>query len=265
MVNRFLRSINALPIRLTVRHVEAFGPQTAALKDGVLDSPEAWDALRRAHPHFSIAPNREEWLRVTEGAAKKDGQDGGLRQRAADVGAVLERNGITAVFSVGVGGAGLEYHLKKMRPALRVICSEYAPENVDMLKAVFTEADGIVRFDMKDADWSPAAGENTLALLYRVDPHATDAEWRDIFRRMHAAGVRNVLFIPCGFLTLKSLVQRRWRAFRLRRSGQAVVFSGFLRTRKTFESFWQGLYDGAPSVFGGYTGYYLQRQPEVVR
>lgn len=264
MVNRFLRSINNLPIRLTIRHIEAFGPQTAALKDGVLDSPEAWDALRRDHPHFSIAPNREEWLRVTEGAAKKDGQDGGLRQRAADVGILLKRKGITTVFSVGVGGAGLEYHLKKLHPDLRIICSEYAPENVEMLKKVFTEADGIVTFDMKGADWSPAVGEKILALLYRVDPHATDAEWRQIFERMSAAGVSDVLFIPCGFLTLKSMFQRRWRAFKLRRAGQAVVFSGYLRTRKTFESFWKDLYDGAPADFGGYTGYYLQRRPQVI-
>ena len=180
--------------------------------------------------------------------------------RAEAIVDLLHEKGITSVFSVGVGGAGLEYQIKKLDPRIRVVCSEYAPENVEMLKKVFLEADGVVPFDMKGTDWSPAiaqASERVLTLMYRVDPHATDAEWRAILERMRASGVKEVLYLPCGFLTLRSLVQRKLRTLKRRLHGEPVVFSGYLRTRKTFETYWAGLYQAEERSFAGFTGYYL--------
>lgn len=262
MLKDRLRQINNLPLRLTVKHLESFGADTGALKDGELDSPEAWDVLRRANPHFSISADRAEWLLACEAKVKKDGQDGGLLARAQVISEVLRKRGIAAVFSVGVGGAGLEYQIKKACPQIKLVCSEYAPENVESLRKVFSEADEIVQFDMKGKDWSPALPgkpeEKRLTLMYRVDPHATDKEWRGIFERMHAAGVAEILYIPCGFLTLKSLFQRRWRVFRDKLRGRKFVFSGYLRTRKTFESYWAGLYQAEAADYAGYTGFYLQ-------
>jgi hypothetical protein len=263
MIRDFLRTVNDLPLHLTIRHEETFGAETADLKDGRLDSPEAWDVLRRVHPHFSVSPNREEWLRACEVKVKKDGQDGGLLLRAQTIIDLLRENKVTAVFSIGVGGAGLEYQIKKALPEIRLVCSEYAPNNVELLRKVFTEADSIIQFDMKGRDWTPALpkkeGEKIVTLMYRVDPHATDDEWRQIFERMYAEGVSNILYIPCGFLTLRSLLQRKWRIFSQRLRGVKFVFSGYLRTRKTFESYWAGLYRYEAKNFAGYTGYYLQK------
>jgi hypothetical protein len=265
MFKDYLRAINNLPIRLTIKHEETFGTGTAGLIGGELDSPEAWDMLRRSHPHFSVSSDREEWLQACEAKIKKDGQDGGLLVRAQMIAELLHKKRANAVFSVGVGGAGLEFQIKKLLPEIRVVCSEYAPENVELLRAVFTEVDEVIRFDMKGKDWSPALprtnGEKIVTLMYRVDPHATDEEWRKIFENMHAAGVVDILYIPCGFLTLRSLFQRKWRIFRQRLKGARFVFSGYLRTRKAFESYWAGLYRAEVGNFAGYVGFYLQKEP----
>ena len=63
---------------------------------------------------------------------------------------------IKSLFSVGVGGAGLEYQIKKIKPELELICSEYSQLNVDLLKKVFWECDSIMLFDITSKDWSAA-------------------------------------------------------------------------------------------------------------
>ncbi|MCC7357353.1 hypothetical protein IT408_02485 [Candidatus Uhrbacteria bacterium] len=269
MLKKFLKLINNLPFKFTIAHVETFGSQTRVLKEGKLDSPESWDLLRRDHPHFSISSNRKEWLEICNLKTKKDGQDGGLIRRAKDIVALLKESYVTSLFSVGAGGAGLEYHVKNMFPQLYLVCSEYAADNVDLLKKVFLEADEVVSFDMKAIDWKQAlrqreVGEH-LVLMYRIDPHATDKEWRKIFERMHGEDVKNILFIPCGFLTLHSLIKRKWRILKLSLQGESFVFSGYLRTRMTYESYWDGLYRAKLHKFGGLDGYYLQHKDIPVR
>ena len=211
MLTRWLKTVNRLPLPLTVKHIQTFGSHTSKLKDKKLDSPEAWDELRRAHPQFSIAQNRAEWLRACHVEVKKDGQDGGMPERARMIAAHLKERGIRRVFSVGVGGAGLEYHLKQLMPDLYIVATEYAPENVEMLRRVFTECDEIRTFDILHGDWTEVSRDEraSMLLMYRVDPHFTDEEWRSIFSRIHAARVTDILYIPCGFLTIRSLFQRK--------------------------------------------------------
>ncbi len=260
-----LHALNYPPVAFTIKHYQTFGDSSARLKDGKLDSAESWDVLREQHPHFSISDDRGEWLRAAELEVTKDGQDGGVRDRAGDIARLIEAKRITTVFSVGIGGGALEYQLKKLKPALRVIGSEYAPKNVERLKRVFLEADDIIPFDITSPDWSPALSrspdERVLCLMYRVDPHFTDREWREVFERMHRAGVERVLYIPCGFLSLRSWFQRKRREWRWKRGGQSVVFAGYLRTKKMFERYWKGLYEAEESVFGGLHGFYLQKKP----
>ena len=107
MCTSFLKYINSLPIPLTIKHYQTFGYSASLFKNGELDSAESWDVLRETHPQFSISTNRREWLRACEAQIKKDGQDGGLLQRAKDVSALLQTEHIDKVFSAGVGGAGL--------------------------------------------------------------------------------------------------------------------------------------------------------------
>lgn len=255
MVKSILKYINSLPVAFTMRHYQTFGYSGSLFKDGKLNSAESWDVLRETHPQFSVSQNRKEWLKASETEIKKDGQDGGLIKRAKDVNDLLVKENITHIFSVGVGGAGLEYQLKKLNPSLTIVCSEFAPHNVELLKNVFLEADEIVQFDILHGDWNEIREKylpkNSLCLMYRVDASFTDQEWRGIFEQMSEARIETILFIPSSFLTVMSIFNRKLREFKWSTHNTEVVFSGYLRTKKRFQSYWKGLYDGTVYEFGG--------------
>jgi hypothetical protein len=262
-VKNFLKYINGLPFPLTIQHYFPFDQTTTLLKDHELHSAESWDALRQFHPHFSIPENREEWLKASEAHIKKDGQDGGLVARAKDVVKLIDELGVTSVFSAGVGGAGLEYQIKKMKPNIHLTCSEFAPISVERLKHVFLEADSIILFDMKKDDWRVAVHttnpKNQLTLLYRIDIDLSDQELFDMIRRMHEAGIENILIILCGRLTLRGLVNRLSQRFVWTLKGISYAFSGYLRTEKTFERAWQGLYVSKSLECAGLRSFLLKR------
>lgn len=262
MIKPILKYINSIPFPLTIKHYQTFGYSTSFFKDKKLDSSQSWDALRTTHPQFSISSNRKEWLLASEAQVRKDGQDGGLSKRAEDVNKLLQRENIKTLFSVGVGGAGLEYQIKKINPNINLICSEYAPTNVELLKNVFTEADEIIEYDILGGNWKDVKrkyfnNDDYAVLMYRVDASFNDKEWRRIFVRLYASGVKRVIFIPSSFLTLLSIFNRKVREFKWKRSKTEVVFSGFLRTRSRFRSYWRDLYSDEQMEFGGIKGFLL--------
>lgn len=258
----FLKYLNSFPLPFTSTHYQVFDSVTNHLKDSKVDSSDSWDTLREEHPHFSIGKTREEWLLAAEGKVKKDGQDGGMIARARDVARVLTTLNTKALFSVGVGGAGLEYQIKKLLPNIHLTCTEYAPKNVEMLRAVFTECEAFEVFDMKTGDWSRALAtapvHDQLCLLYRVDPHFTDVEWRAIFESLHGAGVHNILFIPCICLSVRAWFFRLFRRLLWFIHRTPVAFAGYVRTQKKFETFWKGLYEQEVGVYGGLRGFLLR-------
>lgn len=255
MIKPILKYINSLPVPFTMKHYQVFGYSGSLFKDGELNSADSWDVLRETHPQFSVSKNRKEWIRASEAQIKKDGQDGGLLIRAQDINRLLEKEKITHIFSVGVGGAGLEYQLKKINPKLHMVCSEYAPKNVELLKEVFLEADEIIQFDILNGDWKEIKRKylpnNSICIMYRVDASFDDTQWRGIFEKMSEAKIETVLFIPSSFLTILSIFNRKWREFKWKTSKTQVVFSGYLRTKMRFQSFWKGLYEATPHEFGG--------------
>lgn len=247
--------INRTVPPVTLRH---YYPVAGRLPDRI-DSPEAWDRLRDAEPHLSIADERGEWLKATALEVVKDGQDARLIERAQDVVRFLEHAGVRELFSVAVGGAGLEYHIKRLYPAVRLTCSEYAPENVRKLKRVFPEADAIVQQDARNSDWSSLSDRaDACVLVYRLDPHLTDPEWRSFFVRLSAQRVRTVLYIPSRMLTWLSIVERVRTLLRWRREGAGAVFAGYTRSRPRFQSFWKSLYTPEIAEFGGLEGFILR-------
>ncbi len=262
MIKKTLKCINSLPIPLTIKHYQIFGYSGSLFKDGELNSAESWDILRETHPQFSISKNRKEWLRACDMQIRKDGQDGGLLLRAQEIDTLLKKEGIHTVFSVGVGGAGLEYQIKKLNPNLKLVCSEFAPQSVALLKGVFEEADDIVQFDILNGDWKKIKekylGKNSVCIMYRVDASFSDDEWKNIFKKMHTAGVENILYIPSSFLTIMSILNRKWREFKWATAKSVVAFSGYLRTKKRFQSYWKSLYSGKPYEFGGIKSFLLK-------
>lgn len=261
---RFVRHRNSMAFPFCIRHYHVFQNIVPRdLRDGRVDSPEAWDLLRTADPDFLISESRSEWLEASEGRVYKDGQDSAFLERARDVARFVARRGITSMFSVGVGCAGLEYQIKRILPLVHLVCSEFAPESVTRLRKVFVEADEIVQFDARKDDWRCLTDHgdfiSRICLMYRVDPQFTDAEWRAMFEKMASQQVETILFIPHGFLTLWGLLRRALQRVRWTLRREKPVFSGYLRTATTFESYWHGLYSQEEMTFGGLTGYLLVR------
>ena len=257
---KFLKYLNSLPFNLTVKHYYPFGETTASVMDGKFNSPEAWDALRVSHPHFSITSERESWVRQCELGINKDGQDGRLNARAVEIVDLLKANKFTSIHSVGVGGAALEYHIKRLCPNIRMTVSEFAPKNVEMLKRVFHECDSVIQFDLLSKDWSMWGGdEHYCVMMYRVDTSLTDEQWRDVFQNMYESQVLNVLYIPAAFLTLKYLYRRTKSNILCKLLQRDISFAGYFRTKTVFESFWASKYQEHELKFCGMNGFLLKR------
>ncbi len=263
MIN-LLKYINSIPFRFTMKHYQVFGDSKNHLKDNALVSVESWDELRENHSHFSVSSDRQEWLKSVELKVTKDGQDNGLIKRAGDIVSLLKKENVKSVFSTGVGGAGLEYQLKKQMPDLNIFCSEYSQKNVDTLNKVFVEAGAIVTFDIIKGDWNVVKNtylqnSSTALLMYRLDAGFTDAEWRNIFESMYEARVERIIYIPTTLLTAFSIFNRKKRELVWYLKNEPVSFAGFLRTKKEFEHYWEGLYEKEDYTFGGLKGFYLKR------
>lgn len=263
-IREILKHINSLPFFLTMKHYYAFDDTTKLLKNEELNSHESWNILRQNHPHFSISEDREEWLKACQGLIKKDGQDGGLKQRSKDIIDIIENLGVSSILSLGVGGAGLEYHIKKARPKLKLICSEYSPVAVDTLKKVFFECDSIILFDMRSKDWSSILNGNDLkkqlCLMYRIDIDFSNEEFEEIFKNMYNFQVENILMIACGRITLRGLVNRLYQKLVWKIHSVPYVFSGFLRTDKTFNKLWQPFYTSIEFECGGLRSFLLKKK-----
>lgn len=253
-----------MPFQFTMKHYQIFGDSTAQMKDQGLMSPESWDALRENHPFFSIPKSREEWVAVSELEVKKDGQDEKLIERARDVANLLRREKIDRVFSIGVGGAALEYQLKKMIPELKIVCSDYSEVTVARLKKVFMESEDIIRFDIHTDSLTEAqkkyVGDNGICIMYRIDAGFSDEEWSHIFERFYKAGIPRVLYIPTGMLSILSLYNRLSRQIKWFFQKTPMVLCGHVRTKKSFENFWNSYYHHEDFVFGGLKGFLLTRK-----
>ncbi len=261
---RSLKCINALPFPFSMKHYQVVGDRTSKMKDQELTSVESWDALRIDHPFFSISADREEWLAASELLVKKDGQDTRLIERAQDIVSLLRHERIERIFSVGAGGAALEYQIKKLMPEVSIVCSDYSKVTVERLRRVFTESDGVVEFDIIDGDWRKIQdaylGPKSACMIYRIDASFSDKEWTHIFGCLAAASVSAVLVIPTGTLTLLSIYNRKKREIRWFFKKIPIVFSGYLRTKHRFREQWSRWYSDKEYSFGGLTGFLLHKE-----
>ncbi len=262
LVKDFLKYINSIPFGVTIKHYQNFGG--SSLKDNQLLSVESWDKLRESHPHFSVSDNRGEWLKAVHLEVVKDGQDKGLVKRAEDVVSLLRNKKIKKIFSVGVGGAGLEYNIKKISPDIKVYCSEYSEKNINTLKKVFVEADGFEVFDILKGDWKNIKekylnDKNSALLMYRLDAGFSNEQWRVIFESVYDAGLDSIIYIPTTLLTLLSIWNRKKREMIWSLKKKPVSFAGYLRTKKGFKNFWLTLYKDQYFISGGLGGFFLER------
>jgi hypothetical protein len=256
----FLRQLNHMPFPVTIRHYVSYGLPLQKFKDGVMRSGESWMLLRNEHPYYRIPDTREEWLR--ELTYKKDGQDEGLRDRVASFAALLEREGIRTVYSIGSGGGIFEYYLKKHAPHVKVIGTEYTKEGVERLRRVCTELDDVWFFDaLQRESWKKLGNDKaSIVFIYRNEREFSDADWKRIWESMYDANVERVFLGLMWTLTLRAWVQLRLRNLMKRLAGEKLIFTGYLRNLEGLRRFGKDKYAEKESItFPTCTGLYLTR------
>ena len=254
----WLSSANQIPIRLTLPHFYYGADRTAGTSDA-----EFWDHLRATDPHFGFPRERQEWVHYCEALATRDGVDSDLPSRASSVVEVLRSLGIRRLFSVGVGGAAFEFYLHRLAPDIRLVCSEFSRHNVEAVARVFTECEAVVPFDLAKDDWGPwGNGDGTLCLLWRVDPHLDDQQWRTAFRRAHDGGVQYILFGVGGALTFRRLARRAVSWLRKPMGRGARTRVGWVRSDPVFPTLWAPWFrTSSRQSFSGVSTFLLERRP----
>jgi hypothetical protein len=244
-------------MKYTMRHYYPFGRGTNLAGDNLL-SPSAWDQVRmtdnsvNAALGFYLPEDRPDWVRVCD-------ESSSAAASAADIAKIVRHGRFTTVLSVGVGRACLEYHLKRLEPAVSLVCTEYSPRVVERLRQVFLECDRIEFLDIKTSAWTDA-GPRCLVLLNRVDTELDDQEWRAVFKNLAAGGVQNILVVASGFLTPRALAfelrQRMMNIFFRRR----LTFAGYRRTKARFKELWSPHFTIVEErSIGALTGFYLAK------
>lgn len=238
-------------VRLTVGHYSFTGGATGV--GASLHSRQAWDALRLSDAEdFAIPESRNAWL---DSFVKRDY----LRRGADAIVSLCRTEGLGSVYSVGVGGAGVEYFIKTTAPDLLLTCTDYAPEATRRVARVFTECDRVEAFDFANGRWQ--ARPDTLCLLHRVDTELSDSQWRACFSRMAGAGITPVLVVATGFLTARSLAKAGAARLQKALGMHGPTFCGYVRTREAFCSLWDDDYVVAREVqIGDFAGFLLKRR-----
>jgi hypothetical protein len=217
-------------MRLTIPHYFDF-KQKASLIGDSLDTAAGWDRLRSSaedRMNFAIPGTPERWRQNSI-------RDKDILRQAKDIVNLTKISGFDRINSYGVGTAFLEYHVKQQRKDVYLQCSDYTPDAIERLKHVFKEADEIIQFDMLHDQWVDN-GHMCLYLFYRVDTAFTDEEWRRIFQKLSAAGIEQVLFIPCEFLCLKRFVTQKIKWVMRTFQKRPLTMAGYLRTKDAFRS-----------------------------
>jgi hypothetical protein len=210
-----------------MRHHYDFGADRPVVGDDLVRA-EAWDALRtRTDGAFSLAASRDELERTADGRPE-------IGERGRAIERWLDGQDVRALASYGAGGGVLEAWLLRLRPDRRLMLTDYGPETVERLRALFPESE-VVRHDLLrdpplDAD---------AHLFHRIDTELTDEEWREVLRRF---ADETILVVATEIATAPRLV----RELLLRTRNRHLTRAGWLRTRGSFEALWRGTHVAEP-------------------
>jgi hypothetical protein len=225
-------------LRITLRHHFDFGADRRAVGDNLV-RPEAWDALRlQTDGAFALARSREELDRTAE-----ERPEIGERARAVD--AWLRERNVRTLASYGVGGAVLEAWLQRLEPDRRLLLTDFAPETVERLRALFPR-DEVVRHDLL-ADPPLLADAH---LFHRIDTELSNEQWAGVLQRFAA---ETVLVVATEVATAPSFAQELLLRARRRRLTRA----GWLRNRGAFEALWSETHDATPLRLNDLEGWAL--------
>ena len=102
-----------------------------------------------------------------------------------------------SVASLGVGKGILEWHIKQINTSLKVDCADYTVNSINQLKKVFSLGDDFFVFDMLKDDWKSLNGYDCV-ILYRMSTEFDKKTWEIIFKKMYAAKINKIIFVPTG-------------------------------------------------------------------
>jgi hypothetical protein len=221
-----------------MRHHFDFGPDRVVVGEDLV-RPEAWDALRtRTDGAFAVAASREELERTADGRPE-------IGERARAIERWLQPRDVDALASYGVGGGVLEAWLLRLSPERRFALTDYGPETVERLRALFPEAE-VMRHDLlRD---TPLDAE--VHLLHRIDTELKDEQWRAVLRRFSN---ETILVVATEVATPRRLGQE----LLLRARGRHLTRAGWLRTRGSFEALWRRTHDAEALRFHDLDGWAL--------
>lgn len=239
-------------MELTLKYYHYFGSSGKELGEN-LNTSGSWDVLRTkegVEGDFYISDDRRAWQNIAL-------NNNMLKVQAADIVNVISPE-FNSIHSFGVGAAHLEFLIKRKCPSLAMKCSDFTPHGIERLKKVFVEAEEITIFDMLKGDW-PTMDAGHICLLYRVDTVFDDSQWREVLRKMNAAGIKNILFIPSDVLTVRKILYQLFKYVVFRGFRREMIFSGYLRTRPRLESLFEECYTVERTTrIGGLIGFFLK-------
>lgn len=259
-----LRQINSLPFEATLKR---YYPAPASLESRLqvdLTTPKGWDEVRTQEGNFLIPETRARWQRMCETPIVHDSAAGDLPARAYCILDLIEQHRLGPQFySLGVGLAALEYHVKRLNPALEVFCSDCGEVTTSRLGKVFRECNGITKFDLLEDSFHaiyPNAKPNPFVLIHRVDPQLSDAHWIKVFAGLRKSGVDHALFVPYKILTLRHLLEFKRRELWQRLSRVNLAFCGYVRTRRRLVRLWGNSFEIIAEPKIGYSQGFLLKQ-----
>lgn len=224
-------------MRLTIPHYYDFGEDRPEVGD-TLASPDAWDGLRtRTEGPFAMAASPESWAAQAESHA-------GMESRAAGIAGSWRDLGAASLASYGVGGAVLEYWLRKVAPELDLTVTEFAPETIARLEAFFPDAT-VRHHDLLHDGPVPA----DVHLFHRIDTEFSNRELKGILKRFRAA---TLIVVATQVIGWREFVNE----FRQRRNPHASR-AGVSRSIGVFEALWRRTHVAAPVTYGDLHGWVL--------
>jgi hypothetical protein len=259
-IKRAARWCLSLPIKATLVH--RF-PLEKKLGEEALNLTQSggWDKARAEDGHFFIPNDRGQWIQLCEEDHHHESATGDLPQRAVDILSVLKKHDLpSCIHSVGAGLGALEYHIAKAEPNVVLACSDYSPETCKRLKEVFHECQDVQVLDLKNKSSIQQLStlpEGALVLLHRVDPHLTNAQWREAFAALRETGVKRVLFVPHVRMDVRYAAGCIMRQLKQRLKGGALAVTGYVRSEKAHRSLFSACYNIIDEPMIGFTKSFL--------
>jgi hypothetical protein len=224
-------------VRITVPHYFDFGADRDLVGNDLV-RPEAWDALRtKTTGPFAMPDTRESWEAVAD-------EHPILRERAEAIGDVIDSRGGGGIASYGVGGASLECWLKRLSPERPLLIGEYAPDTVERLRSIFSEAEvhhhDLLADPPLEADWH---------LFHRIDTEFSNAQWRQVLDGFRD---QRILVAASEVIGLREAVRELRKGIR-----RGSTNSGRLRNRAAFEALWRSSHEAEPVEIADLRGWVL--------